>query len=156
MAEPTPRNPNGFYTPEERIYQLKGQLLRDLRVRIDIGIHTGRLGYDEAVDLLSTTLDGLSGTCRAASSVQSPDKRASCNSAERALFRYSKWPTQAITYHLGKQRIIAMRGKAAAIAAGPAGLRRFHVLFLQQGTIPPDFFEQELLSQMHRGEAEAA
>jgi uncharacterized protein (DUF885 family) len=149
MAESTARNQSGFYTPEERVYQLKGQLLRDLRVRVDIGIHTGRLGYDDAVDLLSTTLDALPGSCRA-SGPQSADKRASCTSAEKALFRYSKWPTQAITYHLGKQRILAMRAKAATLAPGAAGLRRFHVLFLQQGTIPPDTFEQELLTELRR------
>ncbi|KAF0249565.1 MAG: hypothetical protein FD167_1031 [bacterium] len=38
MAEPSPNAPTGFYTPEERLYQLRGKLYRDLRVRIDTGI----------------------------------------------------------------------------------------------------------------------
>ena len=46
MAEPQADAPNGFYTPEEHLYQLQGQLYRDLRVRIDTGLHTGRLTYD--------------------------------------------------------------------------------------------------------------
>src|SRR4029079_2648199 len=50
MGEPAPKAPEGFYTPAERLYQLRGQLLRDLRVRIDSGLHTGRLPYDDAVD----------------------------------------------------------------------------------------------------------
>src|SRR6185503_2904932 len=33
MAEPAPHAPQGFYTPEERLYQLQGKLYRDLRVR---------------------------------------------------------------------------------------------------------------------------
>ncbi|MFN2482949.1 MAG: DUF885 domain-containing protein, partial [Pyrinomonadaceae bacterium] len=49
MAEPQPGFPDGFYTPEERLYQLRGKLYRDLRVRIDTGLHTGRLSYDDAV-----------------------------------------------------------------------------------------------------------
>src|SRR5260221_660649 len=49
MAEPQSGAPDGFYTPEERIYQIKGQLLRAARIRLDIGLHTGRMSFDEAV-----------------------------------------------------------------------------------------------------------
>src|SRR5213593_588380 len=49
MAEPQPGAPGGFYTPEERLYQVKGELLRAARVRIDTGIHTGRMSFDQAV-----------------------------------------------------------------------------------------------------------
>src|SRR5437762_1543407 len=34
LAEPQPGAPEGFYTPEERLYQLRGRLYRDLRVQI--------------------------------------------------------------------------------------------------------------------------
>src|SRR5262249_37241288 len=102
MGEPQPGAPNGFFTPAERLYQLQGKLLRDFRVRIDTGLHTGRLSYDDAVDLYSQTVDFASGSCRDAALLQGNEaKRASCAGAERAIFRYSKWPTQAITYRLG-------------------------------------------------------
>jgi uncharacterized protein (DUF885 family) len=146
MSEPQPRAPQGFYTPEERVYELQGQLLRDLRVRIDTGIHTGRMTFDEAVDLYSEVVDFLPGPCRGEG--LSPEKKASCDSATRAIFRYSKWPTQAITYQLGKQRILALRTRAARIVPGPDGRRRFHLLFMQQGTIPPGDFEEALLADM--------
>jgi uncharacterized protein (DUF885 family) len=146
MAEPQPRAPEGFYTPEERLYQLQGQLYRDLRVRIDTGLHTGRLGFDEAVDLFSEIVDFLPGPC--AGKDLSTEKKASCDSALRAIFRYSKWPTQAITYRLGKQRILDLRARADQIAPGPQGRKRFHLLFMQQGTIPPGYFEDALLAEM--------
>jgi len=146
MAEPQPGAPDGFYTPEERLYQLQGQLYRDLRVRIDTGLHTGRLGFDEAVDLFSEIVDFLPGSCAAKD--LSAEKKASCDSAQRAIFRYSKWPTQAITYRLGKQRILDLRARADQIAAGPQGRKRFHLLFMQQGTIPPGYFEDALLAEM--------
>jgi uncharacterized protein (DUF885 family) len=146
MAEPQPGAPEGFYTPEERLYQLQGQLYRDLRVRIDTGLHTGRLGFDEAVDLFSETVDFLPGPC--AGKDLSGEKKASCDSAQRAIFRYSKWPTQAITYRLGKQRILDLRARAEQIAPGPQGRKRFHLLFMQQGTIPPGYFEDALLAEM--------
>ena len=40
-------------------------------------------------------------------------KRASCEAAERAIFRYSKWPTQAITYRLGKDADLRLREEAS-------------------------------------------
>ena len=61
MAEPQPGAPNGFYTPEEHLYQLQGKLYRDLRVRVDTGIHTGRISYDDAVTLFSEIVDFLPG-----------------------------------------------------------------------------------------------
>jgi len=149
MAEQQPKAPGGFYTPEERLYQLQGQLYRDLRVRIDTGLHTGRLTFDQAVDLFSEIVDFLPGSCSA--SGLSPEKAASCDSAQRAIFRYSKWPTQAITYRLGKQKILDLRARADKVAPGTEGRKRFHLLFMQQGTIPPGYFEEELLAQLKAG-----
>jgi uncharacterized protein (DUF885 family) len=146
MAEPMPGAPNGFYTPEEHLYQLQGQLYRDLRVRIDTGIHTGRIKYDDAVDLFSNIVDFQSGSCHDAT--LSDSKRASCRSAEKAIFRYSKWPTQAITYRLGKDEIYALRKEAAQRLGSRFDLKRFHLLFIEQGTIPPGYFREELLRQL--------
>jgi len=50
MAEPTAGHPTGFYTPAEYLYELQGQLLRAVRIRVDVGMHTGRMTYDEAKD----------------------------------------------------------------------------------------------------------
>jgi len=152
MAEPQPGAPEGFYTPEERLYQLQGKLYRDLRVRIDIGIHTGRIKYDEAVNLFSEVVDFLPGTCGGdAAAKNSEAKQASCKSAERAIFRYSKWPTQAITYRLGKEQIFALRDEAARIAGDKFSPKAFHLLFMKQGTIPAGYFREELLREIREG-----
>jgi uncharacterized protein (DUF885 family) len=148
MAEAQPGFPNGFYSPEERLYQLKGKLYRDLRVRVDTGIHTGRMSYDDAVDLFSQVVDFQPGSCRDAAVTAKPAKRASCDAAERAIFRYSKWPTQAITYRLGKDQIFALRRDAAQIAGDRFSPKDFHVLFMQQGTIPVGYFREELLREL--------
>jgi uncharacterized protein (DUF885 family) len=152
MAEPQPGAPNGFYTPEERLYQLQGKLYRDLRVRIDTGIHTGRLTYDQAVDLFSEIVDFLPGSCTDAAvlndATTGATKRASCQSAERAMFRYSKWPTQAISYRLGKDQILALRKEAAQLLGDKFSAKTFHLLLMKQGTIPPGYFREELLRQL--------
>jgi uncharacterized protein (DUF885 family) len=148
MAEPQAGAPEGFYTPEERLYQLQGKLYRDLRVRVDTGIHTGRMTYDEAADLFSETVDFLPGKCGDAA--KSEAKRASCESSERAIFRYSKWPTQAITYRLGKDQIYALRAEAARAVGDKFSPKDFHVLFMKQGTIPAGYFREELLRELQK------
>lgn len=148
MAEPQPGLAQGFYTPEERLYQLQGKLYRDLRVRVDTGIHTGRMSYDDAVDLFSQVVDFLPGSCRDAAATAKDDKRASCKSAESAIFRYSKWPTQAITYRLGKDQIYALREETAKLLGDRFSAKTFHLLFIKQGTIPSGYFRDELLREL--------
>jgi len=147
IAEPQQGAANGFYTPEERLYQLQGELYRDLRVRIDTGIHTSKLGYDDAVTLFSEVVDFLPGACDAAGR-QSEAKRASCESAERAIFRYSKWPTQAITYRLGKDAIYALRSEASKQLGAKFSLKNFHLAFIREGTIPSGYFHDVLLKDL--------
>ena len=149
MAQPLPGAPEGFYTPEERLYQLRGKLYRDLRVRIDTGIHTNRMTYAEAVDLFSEIVDFLPGKC-SDESPKSEAKQASCNSSERAIFRYSKWPTQAITYRIGKDEIFALRKDTSALLGDRFSPKTFHVLFMKQGTIPPGYFREELLRELQK------
>ncbi|MDT7778944.1 MAG: hypothetical protein QOC99_1456 [Acidobacteriota bacterium] len=148
MAEPQPGAPEGFYTPEEHLYQLQGKLYRDLRVRIDTGLHTGRMTYDEAVDLFSEIKDFQPGKCADAN--KSDSKRASCEGAEAAIFRYSKWPTQAITYRLGKDQIFALRAEASKQLGDKFSPKEFHLLFMRQGTIPAGYFREELLREIQK------
>jgi uncharacterized protein (DUF885 family) len=146
MAEPQPGAPDGFYTPEEHLYQLQGELYRDLRVRIDTGLHTGRLSYDAAVTLFSEVVDFLPGSCAAPN--ENAVKQASCEAAERAIFRYSKWPTQAVTYRLGKDEIYDMREQAARLLGSAFSEQAFHLLFIKQGTIPPGYFRDFVLNEL--------
>jgi uncharacterized protein (DUF885 family) len=148
MAEPQTGAPEGFYTPEEHLYQLQGKLYRDLRVRIDTGIHTGRMTYDEAVDLFSEVKDFQPGKCADVNKTDS--KRASCEGAEAAIFRYSKWPTQAITYRLGKDQIFALRSDASKQLGDKFSPKEFHLLFMRQGTIPAGYFRDELLREIQK------
>jgi uncharacterized protein (DUF885 family) len=148
LGEPQPSAPHGFYSPEERLYQLRGQLYRDLRVRIDTGIHTGRLSFDAAVTLFSEVVDFLPGSCQDTRALKADAKRASCEGARRAVTRYSRWPTQAITYRLGKEQILALRKRAQEKLGERFAAKRFHVEFMKQGTIPAGYFGDELLSAL--------
>jgi len=150
LSEPQPSMPQGFYTPEERLYQLRGKLYRDLRVRIDTGIHTGRLQFEEAVTLFSETVDFLPGSCTDPKALRKADKRASCDSERRAVTRYSRWPTQAITYRLGKDQIFALRSRLQQKLGTQFSAQRFHLELMRQGTIPAAYFADELLEILSR------
>jgi uncharacterized protein (DUF885 family) len=145
LAEPQDKAKQGFYTPEERLYQLRGKLYRDLRVRIDTGIHTGRMSFEDAVTQFSEVVDFLPGSCSDAKMLANESKRASCEAARGAVTRYSRWPTQAITYRLGKDAILALRQQAQNELGPKFSAQRFHLEFMKQGTIPEGYFGAELL-----------
>ncbi|MFQ5876593.1 MAG: DUF885 domain-containing protein [Acidobacteriota bacterium] len=145
MAEPRAGAPHGFYSPEERLYQLKWQVLRDARVHIDTGLHTGRMGFDEAVDYFLANVDLLPDACAAPAS--DPVREAVCHGARRAIYRYSKWPTQAITYSLGKRDILDLRARVRAVQGERFSLRAFHERFLSAGTVPVGYVRERFLEQ---------
>jgi uncharacterized protein (DUF885 family) len=144
LAEPQQAATAGFYTPEERLYQLRGKLLRDLRVRVDTGIHTGRLSFEDAVTLLSEVVDFLPGSCQVVAPL-SEAKQVSCRSARAAVTRYARAPTQAITYRLGKEQILALRKRVQQQLGARFAAPAFHLEFMKQGPIPAAYFGDELL-----------
>ena len=148
VAEPSGDSPHGLLTPEEHLYVLRAGYYRDLRVRVDTGMHIGRLSYDDVVDLLSSVPDFLPGSCRDPKALANPEKRTSCGRAEYGALRYSRSPTQAITYRLGKDAILAMRQEFAPKER--ADLQRFHLAFMRQGFIPPAYFHDELLRELRQ------
>ena len=150
MAEPRPGAPEGFYTPEERLYQLSGQLYRDLRVRVDTGLHLGKLSFDEAVTLVSEVSGFQPGPCVPLASGASAAKKESCLNAEHAIYRYAFTPTQAITYRLGKEDLLALRRDAQRLLGEQFSLEQFHLEVMRQGTIPVGYFREELLRTLAR------
>ena len=152
LAEPQKGAPQGFYTPEERLYQLRGELYRDLRVRIDTGIHTQRMSFEEAVTLFSEVVDFLPGACEDPRALARDAKRVSCEAARAAVTRYARWPTQAITYRLGKAQILELRQRAEQRLGDRFSLQSFHLELMRQGTIPPAYFAEELLRTLEQGE----
>jgi uncharacterized protein (DUF885 family) len=136
MAEPVAHRPYGFYTPAEYLYELQGQMTRAVRVRVDVGIHTGRMTFDEARDYFVEHAEFYPGAC----GLKDADARAACDVADAAIYRYSKWPTQAIAYNLGKNAIIALRDEVKKNMGTDYSPKAFHQSFMRMGTVPVVFF----------------
>jgi uncharacterized protein (DUF885 family) len=143
MAEPVEGRPHGFYTAAEHLYELQGQLLRAVRVRVDTGLHTGRMTFAEAIDFFT---EHVSFYPKAAAAV-ARDARAKAivEGATRAIYRYSKWPTQAITYNLGKNAILGLREQLRQKQGDKFSAREFHERFMRQGPVPVGYMAEEVL-----------
>jgi uncharacterized protein (DUF885 family) len=143
MSDPRPGRPYGFYDAGEYLYELQGQLLRAVRIVVDVGIHTRRMSYDDAVDYFTEHVDFFPGARQKAAA--DPAARASADVAQRAIYRYSKWPTQAITYNLGKNTIVDLREAYRARTGAAYSAKRFHQKFMGMGTIPVAYFRDVFL-----------
>jgi uncharacterized protein (DUF885 family) len=144
MAEPTAGRPFGFYEPGEYLYMLQGQLMRAVRVHVDTGIHTGRMTFDEAVDYFGAHVEFFPDARAKAAS--DPVAKAVLDGATRAIYRYSKWPTQAITYNLGKVTIQKLRADVEAKLGASFNAKAFHEKFMRMGTIPVGYFRESFLT----------
>ena len=139
LAEPQPRRAAAASTLRRSTsISCAASCYRDLRVRIDTGMHTGRPAFRGRGDAV---LGRLSISCPAPARTPRRSKleakQASCKAARAAVTRYARWPTQAITYRLGKEQILELRQRAqptARRALSPP--QRFHLEFMKQGTIP--------------------
>jgi uncharacterized protein (DUF885 family) len=143
LADPGPGRPHGFFTPETVIGFLQGALLRAVRVRVDVGLHTGRMTYDESVDYFTAEYAFRPGACAAAG--VDPDAAAACAMADREIFRYATDATQAITYNLGKHAILDLRADCQARLGPTYSDSAFYAELLVRAIIPPGFFRDELL-----------
>lgn len=144
MAEPAAGRAYGFYSPAEYLYELQGQLLRAVRIRVDVGIHTGRMTFDQAVDYFTEHVSFYPNACARAAT--DADARAICENARKAIYRYSKWPTQAITYNLGKSAIVDLRDAYKARKGAHYSAKEFHQSLMRMGTIPAGYFRDLFLT----------
>jgi uncharacterized protein (DUF885 family) len=118
--------------------------MRAARVRVDVGIHTGRMSFDDAVDYFAEHVLFQPEACKRAP--HDPAARAACESAQRAIYRYSKWPTQAITYNLGKNAIVQLRDAVRQKEGDRFSPRTFHERLMRMGTIPAGYFRDTFLA----------
>jgi uncharacterized protein (DUF885 family) len=72
--------------------------------------------------------------------------RAVVDSAQRAIYRYSKWPTQAVAYNLGKQAIVDLRAADRERRGEAWSAKDFHERFMRMGTIPVGYFRESFLA----------
>jgi uncharacterized protein (DUF885 family) len=114
--------------PRCAVLQLKDQLWRACRVVIDVGLHTGDMTCDEAVRLL----------CDVAR-IEEPNARGE-------VLRYTRSPTQPLSYAVGKRAILALRDECRRAWGPRFSLRAFHDRLLSFGSPPLSLIRDPLLA----------
>jgi len=109
--------------PETRLLRLKDLLWRAARVSVDVGLSTGELGFEQAVNFM---MDGPK--------LERPNAVGECR-------RYTLNPLQPSSYALGRAAILDLRKRAERKGYG---LRRFHDALLGCASIPPSLVAAEL------------
>jgi len=118
----------GFYgDPRSRVLQLKDELWRSCRVVIDVGIQTRGMSLDQAVGILHEEV------------------RLAEASARAEVRRYTRMPTQPMSYAVGKHEILKLREDYRRMRGPAFSLREFHDRFLSYGSIPIARIRERLL-----------
>ena len=107
-----------YQDPRSQVLQLKDQLWRACRVVIDVGLHTRGMKADRAADMLHDI-----------ARLESPSARAE-------VLRYTRTPTQPMSYAVGKQAILDLREQMRTRLGTAFDLRVFHDELLSFGSIP--------------------
>jgi len=119
----------GFF-PNERIHlrQLQLRLWRNARVIYDVGMHTGKLSYEDAIKLMTDNV----GFLRWAAQLEVDASSAS--------------PGYFIGYYTGMMLIIEMRDAYKAKMGDKYNIRDFHEKLLKIGNMPPSLMREALLN----------
>jgi uncharacterized protein (DUF885 family) len=121
----------GFF-PSEKIHlrQLQLRLWRNARVIWDVGIHTGKMSYEDAVSLLSDKV----GFLRWAAELEVD------GSAENPGYR--------IGYCMGMSEILKMREEFKQRMGDRFSLSDFHERLLRVGSMPPALMREGLMASV--------
>ncbi len=125
-------------TPALKFFQARNALWRALRIIIDVGLHTGEMGADEAASLLSERVGQGS------------------HMARGEVLRYTRHDnaTYQSCYMYGKTMIMELREKYRE-ALGPAfTLRGFHDQLCAHGSPPVSLVEEILLGDVNQSDRE--
>ncbi|MFN0187985.1 MAG: DUF885 domain-containing protein [Bacteroidia bacterium] len=119
----------GFF-PNERIHlrQLQLRLWRNARVIYDVGMHTGKLTYEEAISIMTEKV----GFLRWAAQLEIDSATAS--------------PGYFIGYFTGMMEILKMREEFKAKMGDKFSLRDFHDRLMKIGNMPPTLMSEALFN----------
>jgi len=122
----------GFF-PNKRIHlrQLQLRLWRNARVIYDVGMHSGRMTYEEAVTLMTDKVGFLRWA------------------AQLEIDSAAKSPGYFIGYYLGMSEILRIRGLYKQKIGDRFTLGDFHEKLLKIGNMPPRLMEESLLSHLN-------
>jgi uncharacterized protein (DUF885 family) len=116
-------------TPARRVIVATDAIWRACRIILDIGLHRGELGVDDAIDFLV-----------AHTRFERPVARAE-------VHRYTQAPGYNLSYLLGKVLLLRLRADEQARLGETFSLKAFHDSLLYSGSLPISFHRRLLAGE---------
>lgn len=117
----------GLYTDSyQHMGALGDEILRAIRLVVDVGMHTGKMTREEAIKYM---MDNMA---------------MSEEGAVAEIERYMVFPGQALSYKTGALKIRELRDKYAKELGNKFNLAAFHDEFLKNGCMPLEVIERSL------------
>ena len=117
----------GLYTdPYQYAGALGSELHRALRLVVDVGLHTGKLTREQAIQYMMG------------------NELISEQGATAEVERYMAWPGQALSYKVGQLKILELRRRYQQQLGPKFDLRAFHDELLAGGAMPLGVLEQTM------------
>lgn len=111
--------PFGLYKdPIQHIGALGDQMLRAIRLVVDVGLHTGKMTREQAIQYMMD------------------NNNYSRQDAEEEVERYMATPGQALCYKVGQLTILSLRDKYKKQMGSGFDIAAFHDEFLKDGCLP--------------------
>jgi uncharacterized protein (DUF885 family) len=117
----------GFYqNPYSDYGRLQNEMWRAVRWVVDTGVHSKHWTRQQMIDFFHehTAMDD--------------------QNIETEVDRYVAWPGQALSYKMGKMKILELRERAQKELGPKFDLRAFHDAVLDQGPLPLDLLEAKI------------
>lgn len=116
----------GYFDNEGHLCQLEAAYWRALRILLDVGLHTGKFDFEGALELIQSKTDW------------------SPFIAMGELKRYTRTPTQALSYYTGKLELFKIKEEYEKKVGDRFSLKKFHEDLLNCGSMPPRLMEWKL------------
>lgn len=116
-----------YQNPYSELGKWEWDLVRSVRVVIDVGIHYYGWNYDKALAYWKANI---------------PSQDAI---AQREITRITNWPAQVLSYKAGANYIMQMRKKYADKMGSKYDIKRFHAAFLNLGSVPLAITDKRLM-----------
>ena len=117
----------GLYTdPYQHMGALGDEILRAIRLVVDVAMHTGKMTREEAIKYMMD------------------NESISEEGAIAEIERYMVYPGQALSYKTGALKIWELRNKYSKMLGDKFSLPAFHDEFLKDGCMPLEVIERSL------------
>ncbi len=110
--------------PYQYFGHLSDAMLRAVRLVVDVGLHTGKMTRDEAIAYM---LDNM---------------RTTPAEATQEIERYMAIPGQALSYMIGKKKILQLRNQTKDRLGDKFDIKKFHKVVLAHGCLPLETLEK--------------